>query len=127
MTEKMIDGHLLIEVDSKTKPPISELKVTGGGIINFKIVGGTAAITIPVRGRFLDGCTFRPIGYGQNSDLAVQRLEHCVIEDGKTARFQLYEEPKDEMEVWYTIICQDDYGWYFAQGSSPPRMIIRPR
>ena len=87
MTEKMTDGHLLIEVDSKTKPPISELKVTGGDIINFRVVGGTAAITVPVRGRFLDGCTFRPIGYGQNSDLAVQRLEHCVIENGNTARF----------------------------------------
>jgi hypothetical protein len=127
MNEKATEGHLLIEVDSKTKPRILELKATAGDIINFKVAGGTAAITIPVRGRFLDGCTFKPIGYGQNSDLEVQRLEHCVIEDGKSARFQLYEDPKDEMSVWYTVICEDAYGWYFAHGSSPPRMIIRPR
>ena len=127
MTESISDGYVIIEVDSKTKPEILELRVKGGDIINFKVTGGRAAITIPVRGRFLDGCTFTPIGYGKTSDFDVQRLEHCIIEDGKTARFQLNEDPIDEMTVWYHVICEDAYDWYFARGNSPPRMIIRKR
>jgi len=125
--EKGSDAYVIIEVDSKTKPRIQELRVKGRDTINFKATGGRAAITIPVRGRFLDGCTFTPIGYGKASDLEVQRLEHCIIEDGKTARFQLDEDPLEELRVWYTIICEDAYGWYFADGNSPPRMIIRKR
>ena len=127
MTESTSDGYVIIEVDSKTKPGILELKVRGRDIINFKVTGGRAAITVPARGRFLEGCSFTPIGYGTTSDFEVQRLEHCVIDDGKTARFQLYEDPTDDMTVWYTVICEDSYGWYFAHGSSPPRMIIRKR
>jgi len=127
MMESTSDGYVIIKVDSENKPQILELKVTGRGIINFRVEGGRVSITLPVRGRFLEGCSFKPVGYGESYDSEVQRLEHCVIEDGTTARFQLYEDPSEEMEVWYPVICEDEYGWYFAHGSSPPRMIIRPR
>ncbi len=60
MTESTSDGYVIIEVDSKTKPRILELRVRGRDIINFKVTGGKAAITVPVRGRFLEGCSFSP-------------------------------------------------------------------
>jgi hypothetical protein len=127
MTEKTTSEVRLIEVNSTTTPRIRALEVTRVDLIEWRVEGGRVSITLPVRGRFLEGCTFEPLGYGNAAELNVQRLNHCVVENGETVRFQLDEDNEQEMEVYYTVICEDKGGWYYAHGSGPPRMIIRPR
>ena len=116
---------ITITVDSKLKPKIPFAKVVAKPDpsnprhdireIIFKTEGGTATVAIPVEGMVV---------YPQ-SELVLPPSRVTVLQvDTKGATLVITEKNEKEFMAEYQVLCDDGTTRYWAEGESPPKIII---
>ncbi|MCK5376326.1 MAG: hypothetical protein KAJ97_04530 [Acidobacteria bacterium] len=117
--------ELTIKVDSRLKPKIPRIKVkkvpdphnSAGTIrrVTFKTDKGTAWVFIPVAGKVIS----------QGSEqVSLSSRVTALKADTNGATLVITEKNEQEIEVEYQVLCDDGKDRYWAEGQSPPRIII---
>jgi len=114
-----------IEVDFRLKPKIPFVKVpvtadpNNPGVnvrrVTFKTDKGTATVIIPVEGK---------VTYPNSEQVSLPSGITVLDVDEYGATLEITEQNKEEIEVEYQILCDDGTNRYWAEGQSPPRIII---
>jgi len=117
--------EITIKVDSKLTPKIPFAKIVAKPDpsnpsrdireIIFKTEGGTATVVIPVEGK---------VAYPQ-AELVSSPSRVTVLQvdtNGKT--LIITEKNEKERTIEYQILCDDGTTRYWAEGESPPKIII---
>jgi hypothetical protein len=117
--------EITITVDSKLKPKIPFAEVVakpdpdnpGRNLreITFKAVGGKATVIIPVEGKVVPP---------QSEKVSPPSWMTVVQVDMKGATLVITEQNEKEKTVEYQVLCDDGKEPYWAEGESPPKIII---
>jgi len=117
--------EVTIEVDFGLKPKIPFVKVpvtadpNNPGVdlrkITFKTDRGTAWVIIPVEGK---------VFYASSEQVSLPSRVTVLKVDTNGATLVITEKNGQEIEVEYQVLCDDGKERYWAEGQSPPRIII---
>jgi hypothetical protein len=116
---------ITITVDSKLKPKIPFAKIVAKPDpsnpnhdireITFKTDTGTATVVIPVEGMVV---------YPQSEKVSLLSRAPLLKVDTKGATLVITEKNEKEFMVEYQVLCDDGTTRYWAEGESPPKIII---
>ena len=117
--------EITIKVDSKLRPKIPFAKIVAKPDpsipsrnireITFKTEGGKATVVIPVEGR---------VAYPE-AELVSSPSRVTVLQvDTKGVTLVITEKNEKELMVEYQVLCDDGTKRYWAEGQSPPKIII---
>ena len=108
-----------IEVNPSTRPRIPLVVAFPGDVVVFTVEHGEASIVVPRGNQIFDGFDSGN-ELSLDSDNSSRRLmvRKVVIPEDL---------PRGALVVKYSVACWKDGETYFAEGDSPPKIIIPPR
>lgn len=117
--------EITIKVDSTARPKIPFARVPATADpqnpnhakreVTFKTDRGTAWVVIPVEGK---------VFYASSEQVSLPSRVTVLKVDTNGATLVITEKNEQEIEVEYQVLCDDGKDQYWAEGQSPPRIII---
>jgi hypothetical protein len=108
---------VLIDVDPRTRPRIPLVVAFQGEEVEFTVQGGSALVHVPRGNQYFEGLSGNELFLDPDKGPGRLMVKTNVVPEGL---------PQGALVVKYSVHCWKDGETYFAEGDSPPKIIIPP-